>query len=173
MNSGADTRNEEVELSGPIRTFTMKMPDVITCCASILHGEHLPFVRSRPIRTAYACERLVTIAFEKLMVVGQINVTNVLDRSSPISFKSRKNSPAESGIIERQTTHVAFPEKFHQQKAFVVDQLMHHCVGEGSNFTYASGVTFSVKVCPDRWPVASPAIRHERVSSKLHPDRVG
>ena len=25
MNSGADTRNEEVELSGPIRTFTMKM----------------------------------------------------------------------------------------------------------------------------------------------------
>ena len=39
LTSGPGTRNKEVEVSGPSRTSTMKMPDVLTGCASVLHGE--------------------------------------------------------------------------------------------------------------------------------------
>jgi len=73
----------------------------------------------------------------QLIAIGQINITNVFDRSSAVSSKRRKNGPAECGVIESQTAHITFSEAFDQQKAFVVDQLVHHCVSEDSNLTHA------------------------------------
>jgi len=73
----------------------------------------------------------------QLIAIGQINITNVFDRSSAVSSKRRKNGPAECRVIESQTAHIPFSEAFDQQKAFVVDQLVHHCVSEDSNLTHA------------------------------------